>query len=325
MMNSTGSTFVGVGGWAYFPSKQGNKLALCARLFDYAEVNSTFYKLPPEKLAAKWRSTVPEEFQFSVRANRKLTHINHLEPTRENFSEYERNLSICRALRAFILHFQFPPSFDVTREVVESWRGFFSSLKREREMSFAIEVRNRKASESPLLKSFLNDYDIVPSSDPTRSEIGVSRDSKIQYSRVFGLGEHTKWSFSTRELEELIQKVSKTPAARKYMTFHNITMYEDGARLMRMLKQEGNEPLSPVVGIASLKEAVVAERIDFPISNRELSSRLAWRTVTAVDGRRIHADEIMGHLPGDVRFESLQQVLDRYESSFQSSDFGRGV
>jgi uncharacterized protein YecE (DUF72 family) len=300
---------VGVGGWAYFPLKQGNRLSATSKLFDFVELNSSFYKLPEVKSARKWRSSVSENFEFSMRANHKLTHENHLEPTEENFEEYQRNLSICKALRAFVLHFQFPPSFNVTREVVDGWRNFFSSLKNTRDLNFAIEVRNPTSVNNAYLRSFLNDFDIIPTSDPFKSELQASSSSRILYSRVFGLGEHTKWSFSTTELQDIEQRVAKTPANRRYVTFHNITMYEDGARLKNMLNQEGHELLAPVTGVNSLKESLVAERLRFPVSAEEMTSQLSWRTMVLPDNRRIHVDEITRNLDQNIRFDSLEQIL----------------
>ena len=308
-MESSSGTFVGVGGWAYFPIKTGSRLALCAKIYDYVEVNSSFYKLPHESLAKKWRAVVPEEFQFSFRANRKLTHENHLQPNEDTFREYERNLTICKALRAFVLHFQFPPSFEVTSLVVQSWRSFFGSVKKEKGLHLAMEVRNPKGDRSGI-QSFQEDYDIIPTSDASLEEIGVSKDSRIQYSRIFGPGEHTKWSFSTRELEELKQKVSKVPGTRKYLTFHNITMYEDGARLKKMLSPGGKDLEPLLVGIDALKQAVIAERIHFPVLSHDLSAKLAWRTVGTVNGTQVHVDEIMKSLGNGICFESLGQILE---------------
>ena len=290
--------------------KNGNRLALCAKIYDYAEVNSSFYKLPQESLARKWRAMVPEDFQFSVRASRKLTHENHLAPSEDTFREYERNLTICRALRAFILHFQFPPSFEVTSSIIQGWRSFFGSVKKEKGVHFAMEVRNPNGDRRGI-ESLQEDYDIIPTTDPSRSEIGVSKDSRILYSRIFGPGEHTRWSFSTRELEELKQKVSTTPATRRYLTFHNFTMYEDGARMKNMLSPEGRDLEPAVVGIDALKQAVIAERIRFPILSQELSAKLAWRTVGTVDGRQVHVDEIMKSMGNGIRFESLGQILEK--------------
>ena len=183
------------------------------------------------KLAFKWRDTVPEEFYFSMRGQRKTHARNHLEPSEENFREYEKNIAICRALEAFILHFQFPPSFEVSRQVVDKWKDFFSSAKKERGLSFAIEVRNPSVASANYVQSFFKDYDIVTTSDASKNEVILSSRSKILYSRVFGLGDHTKWSFSTGELEALKERVEKVPATKRYITFHNITMYEDGGEI----------------------------------------------------------------------------------------------
>ena len=100
-------TLVGVGGWAYLPVRHVNKLKVCSKLYDFVELNSTYYKLPLLEDASKWRKTVPEELEFTVRANSKLTHDSHLEPTEENFRIYQKTLNICDALNATVLHFQF--------------------------------------------------------------------------------------------------------------------------------------------------------------------------------------------------------------------------
>ena len=323
-MESTSDTSVGVGGWAYFPSKGENRLSLCARIYDFVEVNSSFYKLPQESLARKWRSIVPENFQFTLRANRKLTHESHLEPIEENFREYEKNLNICHVLRASILHFQFPPSFEVTTAVVKKWRDFFGSVKREKGLHLAVELRNSSGDKRGI-QSFEDDHDIIPVSDPYRSEIQVSKGSKIQYSRIFGLGEHTKWSFSTGELEELRQKMTKTPATRRYVTFHNITMYEDGARMRNMLAQGGKDLDTSFVGIDALKQAIIAERIHFPILCADLSQKLAWRTIGIPNGRQEHVNNILTNIGTDVRFEYLEDALRKCSPLFSPPSVGQRI
>lgn len=313
---------IGVGGWAYLPFRHGDRLQTCSKLYDFVEVNSTFYNLPPTKLAEKWRSSVADDFEFTVRANRKLTHENHLEPSEDNFKEHARNLAICKVLRAPILHFQFPPSFVVTEEILQGWRGFFRSARRETNLSYAFEIRNEPSANNSTVKAFLDDFNIVPTSDPFRSETRTSSKSRLMYSRVFGRGDHTKWSFSTEELEELKDKVVSIPAAKKYVTFHNITMYEDAARMKEMLRPKGAEPKSQVSALESLKEAIVAERIEYPVTSQDLSSRLAWRTITLNDGRRVHANEITRELPQGDRFDSLEQILSASRSIIKDSPAG---
>jgi uncharacterized protein YecE (DUF72 family) len=301
---------VGVGGWAYLPVRHQNKLEVCSKVFDFVEVNSSFYKLPPIKQALKWRASVPETFEFTVRANGKLTHANHLGPTEENFRLFNSNMAICDALRSTILHFQFPPSFQVTREVVNSWRDFFNSIRKNRATTdFAFEIRNAETANASYLESFFEDYDIIPTTDASKGgELQTSSRSKIMYSRVFGHGDHTKWSFSTNELEQLKEKVENVPAKRRYVTFHNISMYEDGARLKNLIKEGKDKLPSGEVGLDSLRRSMIAARLKFPITKEALMRDLSWRTID-LDGERVHTDKVLKGLPEESSFRSVDDVL----------------
>jgi uncharacterized protein YecE (DUF72 family) len=49
-----------------------------ATLFDTVEVNSTFYRLASPTAVANWLTQTPEDFVFTVKASRYLTHIKRL-------------------------------------------------------------------------------------------------------------------------------------------------------------------------------------------------------------------------------------------------------
>jgi len=53
-------------------------LAHYATLFDTVEVNSTFYRLARPEAVARWLEATPEEFLFTVKASRFLTHMKRL-------------------------------------------------------------------------------------------------------------------------------------------------------------------------------------------------------------------------------------------------------
>jgi uncharacterized protein YecE (DUF72 family) len=231
---------VGVGGWAYLPVKFGNKLQICSKIYDFIEVNSTFYKLPELERVSKWRKSVPETFEFTMRANKELTHEGHLKPIAKNYKLFEQHLEIARDLKASIIHLQFPPSLAITKDIVSDWRDFLSSIsinKASSKLKFALEARSQSASDSRDLARLIQDYDIIPTTDASRNDhVYASADSKIVYTRVFGLGEHTKWSFSSQELKELDSKLNSVKARRRYITFHNLTMYEDASRMKKVAK-----------------------------------------------------------------------------------------
>ena len=49
-----------------------------ATRFDSVEINNTFYRLPERATFAAWRTQVPPEFLFAVKASRFLTHMKRL-------------------------------------------------------------------------------------------------------------------------------------------------------------------------------------------------------------------------------------------------------
>jgi uncharacterized protein YecE (DUF72 family) len=49
-----------------------------AELFDTVEVNATFYRLPKRSTVESWVEQVPEDFLFTVKASRYLTHMKRL-------------------------------------------------------------------------------------------------------------------------------------------------------------------------------------------------------------------------------------------------------
>ena len=80
---------VGTSGFAY-PQWKGRwyaeDLADDAMLSSYAtrlgtvEINNTFYRMPKPAVVAHWRTQVPPEFTFVVKASRRITHQAKLRP-----------------------------------------------------------------------------------------------------------------------------------------------------------------------------------------------------------------------------------------------------
>ncbi len=65
---------IGAGGWAYFRVPGMDALAAYAKAFDFVEVSATFYTNPSIEIVRSWRRRVPEDFTFSVRCHKDLTH-----------------------------------------------------------------------------------------------------------------------------------------------------------------------------------------------------------------------------------------------------------
>ena len=74
-----GAIRVGIGGWDYEPWRQTfypptvpktKQLAYAASKLTAIEINATYYKLQSPDLFARWADTVPDGFQFAIKASR---------------------------------------------------------------------------------------------------------------------------------------------------------------------------------------------------------------------------------------------------------------
>jgi uncharacterized protein YecE (DUF72 family) len=86
-------------------------LPFYASLFDTVELNVTYYRLPSTKIATGWVDRTPENFRFSVKAHRSLTH----ERKKPDFNAYIESLSpLIESGKLASVLAQFPHSFHPT-------------------------------------------------------------------------------------------------------------------------------------------------------------------------------------------------------------------
>ena len=80
---------IGCTGWSYsgwvgpfYPKTMDDKeyLKHYSSAFDITEVNSTFYRIPSQSMTGKWFSDTPENFIFTVKLPKVITHEGRLKP-----------------------------------------------------------------------------------------------------------------------------------------------------------------------------------------------------------------------------------------------------
>jgi uncharacterized protein YecE (DUF72 family) len=114
---------IGTSGWTYsswrgtfYPEDLPSRryLEFYARKFSTAEVNYSFYHLPKPETYAKWAAQVPDDFLFSVKASRLITHTKRLKDVEEPWETFVHNArSLGPHLGPILL--QFPLSFRCER------------------------------------------------------------------------------------------------------------------------------------------------------------------------------------------------------------------
>ncbi len=140
-----GRIHIGTAGWSYphwigsfYPQdlRAGAELGWYSRCFGSVEVNNTFYRLPRPRTVASWREQVPDDFLFSVKASRYLTHVRKL---RDAGAGTLRLIEAISGLGPTLgpLLFQLPPHW---KRDAERLNGFLQALPADQR--YAIELRD---------------------------------------------------------------------------------------------------------------------------------------------------------------------------------------
>lgn len=119
-----GSFFVGCSGFNYFGWKgrfyppdlpQRKWLEFYSRVFKTVELNVTFYRLPKKETFRRWFKETPDDFSFSVKGSRFITHIKRLDEPEEPLEQFFRAAKALGEKLKIVL-WQFPPSFQIDLE-----------------------------------------------------------------------------------------------------------------------------------------------------------------------------------------------------------------
>ncbi|MEJ2272080.1 MAG: DUF72 domain-containing protein [Candidatus Bathyarchaeota archaeon] len=290
---------IGTGGWAYFTIPTIHPLKVYSKVFNFVEVNSTYYKMPNIDQVKAWRKIVPKDFEFSVRCNKKLTHQLHFELNPEVFGIFDQMVAICNILDAKFLHFQTPPQFDFNRPNVERVTNFFSSLKKTN-IRFVLEIRNQNSLSSSFV-NFLQDFGIIHCVDLLKG-LEPAYQSDILYTRVFGKGYHNIYQPLDSELRQIDKIASKDGFGKSIIVMHSNKMFKDAARF-KIFKESGKFPMvTKSIGVDSLVEVLKEDAI-FPSNKIDLFNDQGWKLIDLTSTKRVHASNLIQKLPEKIYYE----------------------
>jgi uncharacterized protein YecE (DUF72 family) len=109
--------FVGTSGYSYkewkgsfYPEdlKNEDMLAYYSKKLNAVEINNTFYRLPKKEMLETWSSQVPDNFQFVLKASRKITHFKKLKEAEEETAYLFKTAATLEQKLGPVL-FQLPP------------------------------------------------------------------------------------------------------------------------------------------------------------------------------------------------------------------------
>jgi uncharacterized protein YecE (DUF72 family) len=298
---------VGTGGWAYFKVPNKPSLKAYSEVFNFAEVNYTFYEYPTIQTVKGWRRSVPEDFTFSVRCHQDLTHKIGLKPTNEAYRVLGQMVTYCRILSSPFLVLETPASYSLDKNEISAAKDFFSSLTLQG-VRLVWEIR------APINQQVINlmaDFKIIHCVD-----ISTTRPtdwSDIGYTRLFGKGRHNIYQFTDEELQEIDKNASETKAKVVAMSYHSARMIIDAVRFAQFKKTGKFLPVTPFTGLDSVR-AVLSEDAVFPSTKQSLISDQGWKVADITAEKRVHLSDLLSKIP-EKNYSTLSEVIMALEAT----------
>ncbi len=292
---------VGTGGWAYFKAQNKPSLKAYSEVFNFVEVNYTFYEYPNVRLVEGWRKTVPASFTFSVRCHQDLTHKIGLKPTDEAYQVLGQMVTYCKILDSPFLVLETPANYVLDDQCVKETKDFLGSAT----LSGVRLVWEIRAPITQQTIDLIADLNIIHCLDISKTK--PTEWSDVGYTRLFGKGKHNIYQFTDEELQEIDNNAVESKAKVVAMSYHGARMNTDAIRFSRFKKTGRFLPVTAYTGLDSVK-VVLSEDAVFPSSKQSLISDQGWKVVDLTAEKRVHLSDILLKIP-EKTYVSLNEVL----------------
>lgn len=255
---------IGTCGYGDFKPGRGWKERYRSKLQAYAdhyrvlELNKSFYSLPMEKTALRWREEAGEELEITVKAWMAVTHPTDsmvwrkrtdklTERQMEEFGKlrwndsvreaWQSTAAVARALQARIILVQTPGKFGYSSENEELARRFFREASAEG-LRIAWEPRGDWLEHPDAVQGICRDTGIIHATDVLR-RLPLSQ-GDLAYCRLHGLNEkefNYRYTYSKEELQRLADTLRRLEEEHGEVLclLNNEGMYENADTLKELL------------------------------------------------------------------------------------------
>jgi uncharacterized protein YecE (DUF72 family) len=181
--------------------------------FNTYEFNGSFYKFPTVRIFENWYNKTPEDFIFSVKAPKEITHINKFTDCKELITAF---YAICKTglkEKLGCILFQFPPSYHFTSERLQQ---IIDNL--DLDFKNVIEFRHQSWWNQEVWDAFsTNNITFCSVSHPQLPQT-IFKEFSLIYIRLHGIPKMFYSSYSTEELLHIKNEIASKPA---FVYFNN--------------------------------------------------------------------------------------------------------
>ncbi|KOP38066.1 DUF72 domain-containing protein [Flavobacterium sp. WLB] len=184
-----------------------------SQYFSTYEFNGSFYKFPTLRILMNWYNKAPENFLFSVKAPKEITHIKQFSDCENLISEFYNVCENGLKEKLACVLFQFPPSYYFTSERLKQ---IISNL--DLKFKNVIEFRHKTWWNQEVWDAFMeNNITFCSVSHPQLPQT-IFKDFPLVYIRLHGV---PNMFYSSYSVEELLQIKTTTNLKSGFIYFNN--------------------------------------------------------------------------------------------------------
>jgi uncharacterized protein YecE (DUF72 family) len=218
---------IGLAGWSEAVSRHRSSfplpfdptvsaLAKYATAFSFVEINASFYRQFRAETYAKWAEDVPENFRFSVKMHRLITHYTRLKNTTLLDPFFESVAGLGEKLAVVLV--QLPPSLVFDPPVA---RAFIDALRARHAGPIACEPRHGSWGQAAALV-LLADYRVgLVRIDIPAAEQETGHDDVPVYIRLHGAPRRYYSFYGSEQLLQLAAFLRLNHRRPRFVVFDN--------------------------------------------------------------------------------------------------------
>jgi len=238
---------IGISGWNYapwrgtfFPPKlvQREELEYASRMVRSIEINGTFYSLQRPESYGHWHDRTPEDFVFSVKAPRFITHIKRLKNIEAPLANFFASGVLRLGKKLGPILWQLPPSFHYDAERLAD---FFARLPHDTHAAAALAREHDDAVKQIWLepgakRKLRHALEVRHESFQQQEFIALLREHRVALVVADTAG---KWPFMEDVTSDLVY-VRLHGDAELYVSGYTDSALEEWARKIRAWREGGN-------------------------------------------------------------------------------------
>ena len=199
----------------FYPEKlpASEMLRYYAGHFTTVEINNTFYRMPAEAMLARWAQEVPENFAFTLKAPRSITHDKRLREAESAVAAFLQRTAVLGD-KLGVLLFQLPPYL---KKDLPRLRDFLDLLPAGKRVAF--EFRSSSWQDDEVYEALRARGAMLCVTDTEEGDTPFVSTSECGYIRL------RRTHYDERDLGAWVERIAAQPLSCTYVYF----MHEDEA------------------------------------------------------------------------------------------------